>query len=97
VYFIVNTLGYIQRLHLWANDRQDAERTYEGIIRAFERFGGTVRKMLVDNQKARVIQPRVGRGWCSTSGSWTWPATMASPHGRLGRAEHRPRAKTSGW
>jgi len=33
--FIVNTLGYSRRFHFWCTDSQDAEHTYEGIIRSF--------------------------------------------------------------
>jgi transposase len=61
VYFQVNTLGYSRRFHLWAGPKMDAEHTYEGIVRAFEHFGGGVREVLVDNQKAAVIEHRVGK------------------------------------
>jgi transposase len=60
VHFIVHTLGYSRRIHFWGTDREDAEHTYEGVIRAFEHFGGSTREVLVDNQKACVIQHRVG-------------------------------------
>jgi transposase len=33
VSFIVNTLGYSRRFHFWCTDSQDAEHTYEGVIR----------------------------------------------------------------
>lgn len=62
VYFSVNTLGYSRRLHFWCTDRQDAEHTYEGIIRSFEFFEGTVSEVLVDNQKTCVIEHRSGGG-----------------------------------
>jgi transposase len=58
--FLVSTLGYSRRFFFWATDRQDAEHTYEGIIRAFEHFGGVTREVLVDNQKATVISHRIG-------------------------------------
>lgn len=54
VYFIVSQLGYSRRFHIWCTDRQDAEHTYEGLIRAFEHFGGVPAEVLVDNQKAAV-------------------------------------------
>jgi hypothetical protein len=38
----------------------DAEHTYEGLIRAFEHFGGVTREVLVDNQKALVTAHRIG-------------------------------------
>jgi transposase len=58
--FLVSTLGYSRRFFFWATDRPDAEHTYEGIIRAFEHFGGVTREVLVDNQKATVISHRIG-------------------------------------
>lgn len=60
VCFPVSTLGYSRRFHFWGTDRMDAEHTYEGIIRAFEHFGGVPRELLVDNQKALVIAHRIG-------------------------------------
>jgi transposase len=60
VSFIVNTLGYSRRMHVWATDSQDAEHTYEGMVRAFEHFGGVPREVLVDNQKCAVIEHRRG-------------------------------------
>lgn len=60
VSFIVNTLGYSRRMHVWATDSQDAEHTYEGMVRAFEHFGGVPREVLVDNQKCAVIEHRPG-------------------------------------
>lgn len=59
--FIVNTLGYSRRMHVWASDAQDAEHTYEGLVRAFEYFGGVTREVLVDNQKAAVLEHRAGQ------------------------------------
>jgi transposase len=57
VFFIVNTLGYSRRFHFWCTDSQDAEHTYEGLIRSFEYFGGVTREVLVDNQKCAVLEP----------------------------------------
>lgn len=56
----VSVLGYSRRFYFWATDRMDAEHTYEGVIRAFEHFGGVPQEVLVDNQKAMVIEHRVG-------------------------------------
>jgi len=57
VSFSVNTLGYSRRFHFWCTDRQDAEHTYEGLVRSLEYFGGVPREVLVDNQKSAVLQP----------------------------------------
>ncbi|MBK1736105.1 IS21 family transposase [Halorhodospira abdelmalekii] len=53
--FAVNTLGYSRRLHVYAAPRQDAEHTYESLIRAFECFGGAPSEVLVDNQRTAVL------------------------------------------
>ena len=55
VHFIVNTLGFSRRFHFWCTDREDAEHTYDGLIRSFEWFGGVPKEVLVDNQKAAVL------------------------------------------
>jgi transposase len=60
VAFSVNTLGYSRRFHFWCTDRMDAEHTYEGLIRAFEYFGGLPEEVLVDNQKSMVVTHRIG-------------------------------------
>lgn len=60
VHFIVNTPGYSRRFHFWCTDSEDAEHTYEGIIRTFEYLGGVSGEVLVDNQKAAVIDNRIG-------------------------------------
>ena len=59
--FIVNTLSYSRRFHFWCTDSQDAEHTYEGLIRSFEYFGGVSQEVLVDNQKAAVLTHRQGQ------------------------------------
>jgi len=56
VHFIVNELGYSRRFHFWCTDREDAEHTYEGIMRSFEYFGGVTEQVLVDNQKSAVLE-----------------------------------------
>jgi transposase len=58
VHFVVNTLGYSRRFHFWCTDQEDAEHTYEGLIRSLEYFCGVPHEVLVDNQKAAVLQPR---------------------------------------
>jgi transposase len=59
VHFCANTLGYSRRFHFWCTDREDAEHTYEGVIRSFEWFGGVTAEVLVDNQKCAVLEHRV--------------------------------------
>ena len=59
VHFAVNTLGYSRRFHFWCTDCEDAEHTYEGLILAFEHFGGVTDEVLVDNQKSTVIRHRI--------------------------------------
>jgi transposase len=60
VHVIVNTLGFSRRFHFWCTDSQDAEHTYEGLIRSLEYFGGVTEEVLVDNQKAAVLINRPG-------------------------------------
>jgi transposase len=60
VYFIVNELAYSRRFHTWATTSLDAEHTYAGLIRSLEYFGGVPQEVLVDNQKAAVLQHRSG-------------------------------------
>ncbi len=55
IYFSVNTLGFSRRFFAWAALKNDAEHTYESLIRSFEWLGGVPRQILVDNQKAAVI------------------------------------------
>ena len=61
VHFALNTLSYSRRFHFWAADREDAEHIYEGIIRAFEHFGGVTEEVLVDNPRALVLSNASGR------------------------------------
>ena len=58
VCFIVNQLGYSRRFHFWCTDSEDAEHTYEGLVRSLEYFGGVPQEVLVDNQKSAVLEPR---------------------------------------
>ncbi|MCL4310285.1 MAG: IS21 family transposase [Actinobacteria bacterium] len=55
LHFAVNTLGFSRRFHFWITDKEDAEHTYEGLIRALEHFGGVTVEVLVDNQKSAVL------------------------------------------
>ena len=54
--FAVNTLGYSRRFHVFAAPCQDAEHTYESLVQSFRYFGGSVKEVLVDNQKAAVLR-----------------------------------------
>jgi hypothetical protein len=57
----VNTLSFSRRFHFWCTETEDAEHTYEGLVRAFEWFGGAPSVVLVDNQKCAVLaHPRGG-------------------------------------
>ena len=60
VHFAVSTLSYSRRFHFWGTDSEDAEHTYEALVRAFEWFGGVPGEVRVDNQKAAVIAHRRG-------------------------------------
>jgi transposase len=62
VHFIVNQLAYSRRFHFWCTASEDAEHTYEGVIRSFEYFDGVPAEVLVDNQKCAVLAyPSGGR------------------------------------
>ncbi len=61
VNFAVNTLGFSRRFHVFAAPKQDAEHTYESLVRAFRYFGGCVKTMLVDNQKSAVLKNNNGK------------------------------------
>ena len=56
VHVAVNTLGYSRRFHAMAAPCEDAEHTYESVVRAFEWFGGTTGTVLVDNQRSAVLE-----------------------------------------
>ena len=92
VHFIVNELGYSRRFHFWCTESEDAEHTYEGIIRSFEYFGGIPHEVLVDNQKSTVLVP-------SNSGSPKFNERfidLAGLYGFTPRACKPYRARTKG-
>jgi len=62
IYFAVNTLGYSRRFHVWGAFKNDAEHTYESLLRSFEWFGGVAEEVWVDNQKAAVNSHHPERG-----------------------------------
>jgi len=84
--FIVNTLGYSRRFHFWCCERQDAEHTYEGLIRSFEYFGGVAREVLVDNQKAAVLhhvppgQPKFNERFVDLAGHYGFVPKACRPY-----------------
>jgi len=92
VCFAVNTLGYSRRFHFWATERQDAEHTYEAVIRAFEYFGGVTAEVLVDNQKSAVIAHRIGEAVRFNPRF----VDLAGHYGFLPRACRPYRARTKG-
>lgn len=61
VNFAVNTLGFSRRFHVFAAPKQDAEHTYESLVRAFRYFGDSVKTVLVNNQKAAVLKNNNGK------------------------------------
>lgn len=61
VYLAVNVLGYSRAVHVAAFPSLDAEHTYEALNQAFDYFGGVCREVLVDNQKAAVLDWQNGR------------------------------------
>ncbi|MEN6317455.1 MAG: IS21 family transposase [Syntrophaceae bacterium] len=86
VFFNVNTLGYSRRFYFWCTDSNDAEHTYEGIVRAFEHFGGVVKEVLVDNQKSAVIAHRIGEAvrfngrFCDLAGLYGFTPRACRPY-----------------
>jgi hypothetical protein len=89
VHFIVNELGYSRRFHFWCTESEDAEHTYEGIIRSFEYFGGVTTEVLVDNQKSAVLQ-------ASNNGHPKRFVDLAGIYGFMPRACKPYRARTKG-
>lgn len=92
VHFIVNELGYSRRFHFWCTDSEDAEHTYEGLIRSFEYFGGVTEEVLVDNQKCAVLAyPSQGRPYFNERF-----VDLAGHYGFTPRACKPYRARTKG-
>jgi transposase len=92
VHFQVNELGYSRRFHFWCTDSQDAEHTYEGLIRSLEYFGGVPQEVLVDNQKAAVLVHK-GRGQVQFNERFV---DLAEFYGFVPRACRPYRARTKG-
>lgn len=92
VYIAVNTLGHSRRFHAWAALSQDAEHTYESLVRAFRYFGGVPREVLVDNQKSAVLLHRPGEELRFNEGF----LQLAGHYGFAPRACRPYRARTKG-
>lgn len=54
-------LGYSRMKYAWLTDKQDLEHVMEGLIRAFEYFGGVPQRLLFDNMKTVVHGRDQGR------------------------------------
>jgi len=92
VHFIVNELGYSRRFHFWCTDSEDAEHTYEGLIRSFEYFSGVTEEVLVDNQKCAVLEyPSQGKPYFNERF-----VDLAGHYGFTPRACRPYRARTKG-
>ena len=92
VHFIVNELGYSRRFHFWCTESEDAEHTFEGLIRSFEYFAGVTKEVLVDNQKSTVLK-------ASNNGHPTFNerfVDLAGIYGFTPRACRPYRARTKG-
>jgi transposase len=92
VSFQVNELGYSRRFHFWCTDSQDAEHTYEGLIRSLEYFGGVPQEVLVDNQKAAVLEHK-GKGQVKFNERFV---DLAGHYGFVPKACRPYRAQTKG-
>ena len=92
VHFIVNELCYSRRFHFWCTDSEDAEHTYEGLIRSFEYLGGVSEQVLVDNQKSAVLKhPSNGKPYFNERF-----VDLAGQYGFTPRACKPYRARTKG-
>jgi transposase len=90
-HFVVNTLGYSRRFDCFAGPKQDAEHTYESLVRSFERFGGVPAEVLVDNQRTAVIGRSDGRAIFNDRF-----LDLAEHYGFMPRACRPYRARTKG-
>ena len=77
----------------WCTDGEDAEHTYEGLVRSFEYFGGVPQEVLVDNQKAAVLVPSGSGGPARFNERFL---DLAGHYGFAPRACRPYRARTKG-
>lgn len=86
VHFEVNQLGWSRRFHFWCTDSEDAEHTYEGLVRSLEYFGGTPEEVLVDNQKSAVLkasnegQPRFNERFVDLANHYGFTPRACKPY-----------------
>lgn len=92
VNFAVNVLGYSRHFHCFAGERQDAEHTYESLVRAFRYFGGVPREVLVDNQKVAVLNHHPQTGAVFNAGF----LELANHYGFIAKACRPQRPRTKG-
>src|SRR5712692_4438748 len=81
------------QFHFWCTDREDAEHTYEELIRSFEWFVGVPVEVLVDNQKCVVVEHRADGPRFNAR----FLDTTASRYGRANRRGRGRRTKTNRW
>jgi transposase len=99
VHFIVNELGFSRRFHFWCIDSEDAEHTYEGLIRSLEYFGVVTEEVLVDNQPVLARQGKSAVLLASNSGHPRFNERFVDLEGHYGftpRACRPYRARTKG-
>lgn len=86
VHFEVNQLGYSRRFHFWCTKSEDAEHTYEGLVRSLEYFGGVPEEVLVDNQKSAVLkasndgQPRFNERFVELANHYGFTPRACKPY-----------------
>lgn len=96
VHFCVNTLGFSRRSHFWITDCEDSAHTAEAQQRAFSHFKGVPSEVLVDNQKAAVIEHVMKNGRTERvifNESWL---DFLAHYGSVGRACKPGRPETKG-
>jgi transposase len=54
-HFVVNTLGFSRRFHFWCTDTEDAEHTYEGIVRVAGRRPVVIMRRTVVGLTSRSV------------------------------------------
>lgn len=55
IHFAVNLLAYSRRFHVWCTTNQEAEHTYEALIRSSEWLGGAPSEVLYDHVSRHII------------------------------------------
>jgi len=91
IHFIVNTLSYSRRFHFWCTDSEDAEHTYEGLVRGFEYFGGWCARCWWITRRSLSRAP--ARGTAEVQSALP---DLAGHYGFAPRAARPNRARTKG-